>query len=134
MKAIGNWDKKKNIESIIQDDFPPFMSQLFEDIKITFHDTHTNQKIATPQKPDITITQVGFEPTKYTALGFVELKHTNKSLDGAAKGEIISAVNNLYNHINSSSKREIWGFLMNGGDDNNFVYVKHQNGIFYIQN
>ena len=115
-------DRKK--EGCIQGQFPSTMNNCF--LKLKFYDTHKLDFIAYPRKPDVTVTPRLLHPHTETALAIVELKNTKVSIDGTTKGELISAVQRIYELQNT--KREIWGFAMNGGSDNNFIYCLHADG------
>jgi hypothetical protein len=93
---------------------------------LAFHDTHTINYIAYPQKPDVTVTLANLCAHVQTALAVVELKRPGKSIDDSAKGQVCSAVNLIFNKL--VEKRPIWGFVVNGEKHNNFIYQKLPKG------
>jgi len=115
--------KKK--EHCIQKVFPDTMNKLFPGLK--FHDTHNVDYIAHPRKPDVTVTPRALHAHTCTALAIVELKSTCVLIDGTAKGQLISAVQRLF-ALQKASNREIWGFVLNGGDDNAFIFCMRRDG------
>jgi hypothetical protein len=123
-EAKGEYVKK---EDVIQEHFPLAMSEIFPNL--SFYDTHVDSYIASPQKPDISVTYHEHLLHTLTVLVFIELKHTTKSIDGTAMGEVASAVNRLWMQL--PDKRDLWGIVMNGGEDN-FLYLKQADGDHFF--
>jgi len=115
-EAAVRSDKK---ETIIQEKFPKTMNKKFP--KLCFHNTHAINHILKHQKPAVLGTKNGLHPHIQTALFLVELKRLSKDIDGKAKGQLISAINRMFEEL--EEKREIWGFFVVHGTEGNFLSI-----------
>mmetsp|Transcript_12307 Transcript_12307/g.18774 ORF Transcript_12307/g.18774 Transcript_12307/m.18774 type:complete len:181 (-) Transcript_12307:742-1284(-) len=84
-------------EDIIQEEFPKAMRRLFPELG--FHDTHTHDFIAPPQKPDLTVIHPGHYLHTQSVVALIELHHTGNPIDGSMKGQVISAVRRVHSDL-----------------------------------
>lgn len=121
-KPRANW------EGHTQKHFPETMMDCYPNL--FFHDTHLTDHVVSPLKPDVTVTCRNLPAHSQTALAFIELKSTKSNIDSSAKGEVISAVNQLHHQL--FVKRDIYGFALNVSNEKHsiFIYLKMQNGMF----
>jgi len=128
-KRIECWKKMSNAvkDKVSEDDIQTEFLKMLREMKfknLEFYDTHTNNNIAHPQKPDITGIVSGIAlHTKSTVVLF-ELRASHRSVDGKMKGQLISAVNRVWD----IAHQEIYGFALNGHEQSTFVYHKSEKG------
>ena len=103
------------------------LNLMFKNV-LTFHDTRRRRDIAPPQRPDISVTYPEHYANPQTVLAVIELK--DRALDSSAFGQVINAVRLV--HLKLLEKRDMWGFVLNGTDENFVFHLFADGGIFFL--